>query len=130
MGPVFTTCMSMARPGDDTVRVHLPAVVDERAVNELRPLLRELAADGSVAGLVLDAEELRFIGGRGLGLLAAVGLIARGRGARAYVVNCQPRLLPLMRMSRLPAVAGETPDESKDSVADWTPWWTSAAANA
>lgn len=114
-----------------TVRVELPSVIDEHVADQLRAELRELAAEDSVARLELDAAELRFIGGRGLGVLAAVGLIVRGRGGRAYVVNCQPRLLALMRVSRLPAVVGELPEEvPRESDADWTPWWTSAAANA
>jgi anti-anti-sigma factor len=123
--------MKMQSSAGGFARVRLPAVIDEHAADALRVKLRTLAADPSVACLELDATELRYVGGRGLGLLASVGLIARGRGARTYVVNCRPRLLALMRASRLTAVVGEPPEaELRESDADWTPWWTSAAANA
>jgi hypothetical protein len=122
--------MSSSEPGD-TLRVRLPALLDDATTVEIGPALRQVAAHPANDRIVLDAADVRSICPAALGLLAAVGLITRRRGAHVEVVNCDPQLLGLLRVARLSASSA---DASRGSCSraddDWTPWWSCAAANA
>ena len=113
---------------DATSRVVLPTVFDDASVAELGPGLRALAADPAQDRIVLDARDVKAMGSAALGLLAALGLVARRRGASVEVVNCDERLRGLLRVARLPASTAECPEP--DPSSDWAPWWRCAAANA
>jgi MYXO-CTERM domain-containing protein len=122
----------MTNGGDrGSFRVLLPAVLDDATTMETGPELRRVATDAAHDCIVLDARHLTSICPAGLGLLAAVGLLARRRGAQVKAVNCNPRIAGLLRIARLDASAADSSDASELSTDDdWTPWWSSAAANA
>ena len=122
----------MNQGGDhDSFRVLLPAVLDDATTGEVGPELRRIATDVAHDHIVLDACDLTSLCPAGLGLLAAMGLLARRRGAQVEVVNCNPGVVGLLRVARLPASTGDCSDTSGLSTdADWTPWWSGAAANA
>lgn len=114
-------------------RVRLPAVIDEHAADALRTELYTLLTGSTIEHIELDARELRLISPRGLGVLASVGLAVRRRGAQLDVVHCSPRLLSALRIARLAgSPGGDREGSSADPGVDldWTPWWSSAAANA
>ncbi|GAC1444815.1 MAG: hypothetical protein NVS3B26_17840 [Mycobacteriales bacterium] len=90
-----------------------------------------MAADSANERIVLDARDVKVICSAGLGLLAAVGLVARRRGAQVEVVNCEPDLRGLLRAARLATSSGDSLEAvDGDVCADWTPWCSGAAANA
>ncbi|GAC1611616.1 MAG: hypothetical protein NVS3B26_26290 [Mycobacteriales bacterium] len=114
-------------------RIRLPAVIDEQGADVLRRELRGLIEGTAAERIEVDARELRRITPRGVGVLAAAGLAIRRRGATVEVVNCDPSLLGVMRVARLPAATGDRSAATlvaPDIDVDWTPWWSSAAANA
>ena len=115
----------------ETLRVRLPALLDDATTAEIGSELRQVAAHPANDRIVLDAADVRSICPAALGLLAAVGLIARRRGGQVEVVNCDPQFVGLMRVARLSASAADTSTASRASTDDdWTPWWRCAAANA
>jgi anti-anti-sigma regulatory factor len=111
--------------------VPLPAVLDDAMTAEVGPQLRRLAADTAHDWIVLDAGAAKVICSAGLGMLAAVGLLARRRGARVEVVNCDPALAGLLRVTRLAVTTADHGGAADlGGASDWTPWWSGAAANA
>jgi anti-anti-sigma regulatory factor len=115
----------------ETLRIRLPAHLDDATTVEIGPALRQVAAHPANDRIVLDAADVRSICPAALGLLAAVGLITRRRGGHVEVVNCDPPLLGLLRVARLSASSADASDGSPSSAGDdWTPWWSCAAANA
>ncbi len=116
----------------DPFRVRLPAVLDDATTVEVGPELRRIATDPAHDWIVLDACDVTGICPAGLGLLAAVGLLARRRAARVEVVNCDPGLARLLRVARLATSMSDRSDPSDQRPGgDRTPiCWTGAAANA
>lgn len=111
--------------------MRLPGQLDEAMTAQVGPELRRIAADAAHDRIVLDAGDMTAICPAGLGLLAAVGLLSRRRGAQVEVVNCDHRLVGLLRAARLAASTTDGADAADPSAGgDWTPWWTGAAANA
>jgi anti-anti-sigma factor len=129
----FSRVMRSQKPAT-AASVRLPAVIDEQAADAIRAELRRLIVGTSGGHIELDAQDLRLISPRGLGVLAAVALAVRRRGVDIDIVNCPPRLLGVLKDARLAAdpreaVAAASPG-ADDLEVDWTPWWRSAAANA
>jgi anti-anti-sigma regulatory factor len=114
---------------DARYQVQLPAQLDDATTAQIGPELRRIASDAAHDGIVLDAAAMTVICPAGLGLLAAVGLLARRHGARVDVTNCPAGLVGLLRIARL-EVSTASADRSSDVSSDWTPWWTGASANA
>jgi anti-anti-sigma regulatory factor len=115
----------------------LPAVLDDVGVAEIRAELHALASDPSYQRIVLDARRIEAISTGGLGLLAAVQLIASRRGASMSVVTCSARIRRRLAVAHVQAtcclvveVADCAAAPEPAAVQDWTPWWTGAAANA
>jgi MYXO-CTERM domain-containing protein len=114
-----------------TLRVRLPALLDDATTAEIGPELRRVAAHPANDLIVLDAADVRSICPAALGLLAAAGLIARRRRGQVEVVNCDPQFVGLLRVARLSAAVTDASTASPTSTdEDWTPWWRCAAANA
>lgn len=127
--------MSRRPPAAPTCTVLLPTVLDDVAVDALRDQLFALAHDPSRRHLRLDARQLRVISARGLGLLAAVHLVTTERGGTVTAAGCTTRVkrrLAAVRIAGELDVSESTTQgaHDRDVEQDWTPWWTSAAANA
>jgi anti-anti-sigma regulatory factor len=65
----------------------LPQVLDDHSVGSWREPLHQLARTHGTALLELDARDLRVMSPAGLGLLAAVRLIAADRGVTVVAVS-------------------------------------------
>lgn len=119
---------------DRTVTVLLPEALGDVQVEALRDGLREVAGDHACWSLELDARNVRAISTAGLGLLAAVQLLVTRRGATLAVVRCTPAIQRQLALVRVPATLDRPlyPQRSASATRrhDWTPWWSSAAANA
>ena len=117
-------------------RVFLPSRLDDDWVESAGTGLRAIAAEQSGPELLLDARRLRVVSIRGIGLLAAVRLIAAQRGTAVTAVECRPDVAAVMGLARIsvtPSIAAGRPGETRDEPSprhDWTPWWTGFAANA
>ncbi|MDT7537025.1 MAG: hypothetical protein QOI82_610 [Actinomycetota bacterium] len=108
------------RPAPTAVTYRIPMSLDDRAVKDLGTGLRAVAADPRVDRLRLDCGELQAVSARGLGLLAAVRMIVSRRGAQLEAFGSTIEMAAQLRL-----VGISTADEQ-----DWSPWLTSASANA
>lgn len=81
--------------------VALPADFNDAAVDELDPVLRHHAADGSWQEVRLDGRHVRSVTARGLGLLASVSQLGATRALRVVITGASPQLAAGLALGRL-----------------------------
>jgi anti-anti-sigma regulatory factor len=120
----------MAKRNEERI-TQLPRVLDDDAVSSWREPLHQLARTHGTGLLELDARHLRVMSPAGLGLLAAVRLIASDRGVTVVAVSCSPAMKTRLGYVGIAAVSTPSWDSQADQPEqDWTPWWSCAAANS
>ena len=93
--------MLSSRPLDEAVTVVVAGELDHCAAPQVRRMLDELLADSSITRLVLDLENLTFMDSSGIGVLLGRLKTLQARGGSMGVINMQPQVEKLFRLSGL-----------------------------
>ena len=98
--------MLEARPLGDEVTVVIAGELDHYAAPQIRSQLDRILEDPMVIHLVLDLENLTFMDSSGIGVLLGRLRALQARGGAMSVMNMQPQVERLFRLSGLHRVIG------------------------
>ena len=98
--------MLQYRPLGERVTVVIAGELDHCAAPQIRRMLDEVLMDPCVTHLVLDLENLTFMDSSGIGVLLGRLRALQNRGGSLSVMNMQPPVDKLFRLSGLHRVIG------------------------
>ena len=98
--------MLQYKPLGEALTVVIAGELDHYAAPQIRHMLDDLLRDPGVTDLVLDLENLTFMDSSGIGVLLGRLRILQSRGGTMSVMNMQPPVEKLFRLSGLQRVIG------------------------
>ena len=98
--------MLQYKPLGERVTVVIAGELDHCAAPQIRRMLDEVIEDPRVMHLVLDLENLTFMDSSGIGVLLGRLRMLQSRGGNLSVMNMQPPVEKLFRLSGLQRVIG------------------------
>ena len=93
--------MLQTKPRREATTVVIAGELDHFAAPQIRHMLDELLLDPTVMHLVLDLENLTFMDSSGIGVLLGRLRMLQERGGTLSVMNMQPSVEKLFRLSGL-----------------------------
>lgn len=98
--------MLQTKPRRAATTVVIAGELDHFAAPQIRRMLDDLLLDPTVIHLTLDLENLTFMDSSGIGVLLGRLRILQSRGGTLSVMNMQPPVEKLFRLSGLHRVIG------------------------